>query len=870
MRPPSPKAACGLARLNSILLTTALLVLSPPPPVSPPAASAQDDFKDELPRIPPVEPNKALDTFEIAPGFEVQLVAHEPLVTDPVAIAFDARGRVFVVEMRGYSEDPNDNLGRVRLLEDTDGDGRLDKGTTYVDKLSWPTAVACWDGGVFIGVAPDILYCKDTDGDGVADIRKRVFTGFGRGNVQGLFNSFRWGLDNRIHGATSSAGASVTRVGDKDSKPVVLRGRDFAFDPRTLELEPTSGGGQHGMCFDDFGRKFVSANSDHLQMIVLDDHLLKRNPYVKPPPVRLSIAADGGQAPVFRISPVEPWRIVRTRLRVAGEVRGPIEGGGKAAGYFTGATGVTIYRGDAWPSEHRGTAFIGDVGSNVVHRKRLEPKGYAFVGKRIDEGREFLASRDIWFRPVQFANAPDGCLWVIDMYREVIEHPKSLPPAIKKHLDLTSGRNRGRLYRIAPKGYKPRATPNMTGMTLNELVDLLGHSNAWHRETATRLIVERGYRQAVPVLLTALRVGEKPNTLLTLHVFAALDGLDALAPQPINWSMEGVDESLHEWLFWRLARGGLPSGVARRESLDLAATSKHRLRLAAAHALGQLNPALQNDPEQIRVLAVLLHRHGDDAWLAHAALSGVNGLGGHMLFALIDRALRDGQSFNRSACEQVAYIAGRQSIPTQTHHVVEAITQIGKRDKAAAAATRAALERGIAAANKAARAQTLAAQPMPVTAAKRAELDALIAKYQPALKLKGNAATGRMLFAKHCAQCHKADGVGHELAPSLAAAAQRGPEFLMVNILDPNREVNPLYKQWVIDTADGDQLAGMITTETAASVTLTQAEAKQRTILRADIAAIRDPKLSLMPEGLHKGIDVNAMADLLAYLRTVK
>ena len=157
---------------------------------------------NELPRIKPLEPADALKSVSIIPGFHVDLAAAEPLVRSPVALEFDERGRLFVVEMRDYSEQDKDFLGAVRLLEDTDGDGRFDKSAIYVDGLSWPTAVTCYDGGIFVGAAPDIWYCKDTDGDGRADVRQRVFTGFGRANVQGLLNSFRWGLDNRIHGAT--------------------------------------------------------------------------------------------------------------------------------------------------------------------------------------------------------------------------------------------------------------------------------------------------------------------------------------------------------------------------------------------------------------------------------------------------------------------------------------------------------------------------------------------------------------------------------------------------------------------------------------------------------------------------------------------
>ena len=332
--------------------------------------TAQDDFASELPRIPATEPADALATFRVADGFRVEQVAAEPLVNSPVAIEWDANGYLYVCEMRGYSEDKDEAISRVSRLEDTDNDGVFDRSVVFADGLLWPTAIFPYDGGLFVGDAPNLYYFKDADGDGKADSKQTVMTGFGTSNVQGLFNSFRWGLDNRIHVATSSTGGAVHRA---DQEPVNVRGRDIAFDPRTFEFELTSGAAQHGMCFDDWGRKFVSSNSNHLQQVMYEDRYIARNSFVSAPAARISIAADGPQAEVFRASPVEPWRIVRTRLRVSGTVPGPIEGGGRAAGYFTGATGVTIYRGDAWPDEYRGLAIIGDVGSNLIHRKRLDP-----------------------------------------------------------------------------------------------------------------------------------------------------------------------------------------------------------------------------------------------------------------------------------------------------------------------------------------------------------------------------------------------------------------------------------------------------------------------------------------------------------------
>ncbi|MDB5294298.1 MAG: cytochrome c, partial [Phycisphaerales bacterium] len=514
-------------------------------PATRPAAT-RPDLAAELPRVPPRTPADSAKMIRTLPGYAAQLVAAEPLVFSPVAIDFDEDGRAFVCEMVDYPFPTGQPLGRIAVLEDTDGDGVFDKRTVLAETLHWPTAVLCYGGGCFVGSAPDVLYLKDTDGDGKADVRRTVFTGFGTKNVQGLLNSFRWGIDNRVHGATSSNGGSVRRadgwtveggaVGTLGSRvaagpppaAVSLSGRDFSFDPRRLDLRPESGGGQHGMCFDDFGRKFVSSNSDHLQQIVYDDRYANLNPLVPLPPARVSIAADGPQAAVFRVSPVEPWRVVRTRMRVSGESKGLIEGGGRPAGYFTGATGVTIYRGDAMP-DCRGMAFVGDVGSNLVHRKRLVPTGGVLLrGERVDEGKEFLASEDIWFRPAQFANAPDGSLFVLDVCREVIEHPDSLPDAIKQHLDLTSGRDRGRIYRVVPDGYKQRPVPRLGKATTAELVATLEHANGWHRDVASRLLYERDDRTAVDALVRVDGARVPAAQVHALYALASLGDADAL------------------------------------------------------------------------------------------------------------------------------------------------------------------------------------------------------------------------------------------------------------------------------------------------------------------------------------------------------
>lgn len=963
-------------------------------------APAVPDYGAELPRIPPTEPADALKTFRVVPGFRIEQAAAEPLVRDPIAMSFDENGRLFVVEMCDYSEQDKDFLGRIRMLEDGDGDGRFEKSTVYADGLSWPTALICYGGGVFVGAAPDIYYLKDTDGDGKADARKTVFTGFERTNVQGLLNSFHWTLDGRIHGATSISGGRVRRAGAPDASALSLNGRDFSFDPKTLDLRPESGGAQHGLTFDDWGRKFVCSNSDHIQMVMFEDRYLARNPSLAAPSPRVSIAADGGQAKVFRISPVEPWRIVRTRLRVAGIVPGPVEGGGTAAGYFTGATGATIYRGDAFPAEFRGQAFIGDVGSNIIHRKVLEPDGVGFIARRADEGREFVASTDTWFRPCQFANAPDGTLYVADMYREVIEHPASLPPEIKKHLDLTSGKDRGRIYRIVPDSYQQRRPPRLGAMTTAQLVATLEHRNGWHRDTAARLLFERADAGAIEPLERLALESTLPEA--RMHALYALAAAKALSPRHLSAALGDEHPRVREhavrlvesaagvrpvqierWLSlvddpdsrvrYQVAftAGSLSADVRRAALAKLLceSTPDPWIRFAAMSSVGNDAAAMliliarsaelrerSGAPGAVRelgrqigsqkagadtVLAQLDERVADAPRLVEAALLGIGfdtpGGAEHLREAIprhrrlaawvagrIESAAREAappaervdalrwlvfESFERARPVFEICLDNRQSDDVQLaalgaldRHSSAAVGDVvarawpGMTPRLRKAATEVVFSRP---ARAAALIDAVTAGKIPVAQLNmirlrqfaqsldgndllKAKAQALLSavavgkredvvnRYRPALHMRGNADNGRKIFVTTCAACHRLEGVGHEIGPNLAAMASRGAEAILVNVLDPNREVTPQFVEYVVETTDGRTLSGMLAAETASSITLRRAENISDVVLRTNIRRMRSGQVSIMPEGLEQQLDVQAMADLLSYLAGVK
>ena len=622
------------------------------------APQRDDDLSRELPRIKPLEPGAAFGSFQIHEGFRLISIANEPLVTDPVSMCYDADGRAYVVEMRGYPYPENQPSGNVSLLADKDGDGVFDSRTIFLDGLSWPTGVVPYDGGVYIAVVPDILYAKDTDGDGVADVKRKVFTGFGMQNVQGLLNGLLWGTDGWIYGSSGSNGGEVRNLSRPGARPVTLRGRDFRFRPDAGAFEAISGGGQFGHCLDDWGHRFVCNNSNHMRQVVLPAEDVDRNPFYTPGSVLTDIAVEGGAGPVFRISPAEPWRVVRTRQRAADPAiarRLPATEL-HATGFFTSASGLTIYRGTAYPPEYRGNAFVGDVGGNLVHRKSVVKGGPIFKATRADEGVEFLASRDNWFRPVNFANTPDGTLVVLDMYREAIEHPASIPEPIKKHLDLTSGKDLGRLYEIVPDGFRRRPRPRLSTATTRDLVFHLADSDSWWRETAQRLLIERRDPGAIALLVKLTQ--DRPTPLARAHALWTLDALDAVDPSAIIAAMVDPDANVREQGA-KLAKRHLSRVPSLEAALfTLAIDPDAMVRLQVAFSLG-----VARGPSAIPALGKIARQDPGDRWIRAAVLSSVSGRADALIDALGERFFMTSEG--RIWLEELSLLVGRENAPGQ-------------------------------------------------------------------------------------------------------------------------------------------------------------------------------------------------------------
>ncbi|MDB6028510.1 MAG: hypothetical protein JWM68_4733, partial [Verrucomicrobiales bacterium] len=660
-----------------LALVAVCLFLGNPLSATPP----EIDAAKELPRFPAVEPKDAVKTIQIKKGFQVEVAASEPLIGSPVAMCFDENGRLFVCEMIDYSERRDEHLGKIVMLEDTDGDGKFDKSSIFADNLAWPTALFCYDGGLYVGSTPDLIYFKDIDGDGKADLRKVIYTGFGntkdRLNVQALMNTLIWGLDNRIHGATAPNGGVLTNLAFKTQKPLDLRTRDFYFDPRSHELFPENGGGQHGLSFDTWGRRYATSNSRHIMSYMYDAKYAERNLSYAMPGALVDIPVDGPAAEVYRLSPEEPWRVIRTKWRVSGAASGPIEGGGRASGYFTGATGVTIYKGDAFPEGFLNNAFIGDAGGNLVHRKLVKPNDVGVTAMRPDDEQkvEFLASSDTWFRPVQFANGPDGAFYVIDMYREVIEHPWSLPEQLKKHIDLNSGNNRGRIYRVVPDNFKRRATPQLGKASSADLVKLLEHANSWHRETASRLLFERQDKSVVPAVRDLSE--HSKSALGRLHAMWMLDGLSALTEKDVLTALVDADAHVREHavkLSEKFMPAGKPSEALWSRLQSLSNDPSLEVVYQLAFTLGEVKNA-----ERTKVLAQCLFRDVPSQWMRAAVLSSLSEGVGEM-FAITSKHKAGGEGWfvanglsqsGKEFLEDLARIAGAQNRPSEIAAVLE-------------------------------------------------------------------------------------------------------------------------------------------------------------------------------------------------------
>ena len=594
----------------------------------------------------PKSPTESLKCIKMRPGFTVELMAAEPLVMDPIAFAWGPDGKLWVVEMGDYplgAGGKNKPGGRIKFLEKTGkgGVGRpapsaktfsgepqataaapYDKATVFLDNLGYPTGVHPWGKGVIVICAPDIFYAEDTDGDGKADNKIVLFTGFGEGNQQHRANGFAWGLDGWLYGANGDSGGVIKVVSPlspsgkgaggegpagapRGSKTVDIRGRDFRIKPDEGLIEAQSGQSQFGRARDDWGNWFGNNNSNPMWHYVLDDHYLRRNPFLLPPDPRVHVSVTPGAAPVYPISKPLP------------RFNSPA-----ALNHFTSACSAIVYRDNLFGPEFENNTFVSEPVHNLIHREIMKPKGVTFTSQRAadEQKSEFLASTDNWFRPTMIQTGPDGALWVADMYRYVIEHPQWIPAEWQKKLDLRAGHDMGRIYRIYPEGKKPRAIPRLDKLTTTELVAALDSPSGWQRDMAQQLLIKKRDMAAVPMLRDIVHklFSKKPNPLLVVHALYTLDGLGALQPHEFAGYLYAPDTEVRRHAI-RLSEPLLKYTVVARQMASLWESANPRERMQVAYSLGAWDSA-----EAGKWLGRLAQQDADDRYLLAAVLSSVN------------------------------------------------------------------------------------------------------------------------------------------------------------------------------------------------------------------------------------------------------
>jgi putative membrane-bound dehydrogenase-like protein len=426
---------------------------------------------------PPRSPTEALAAFRMKADLEIELVACEPAIVDPVAIDWSADGRLWVVEMHDYPTGLDGNYkpgGRVKVLSDSDGDGKYEHSVLFLDGLPFPTGIMAWKKGVLVCAAPDIIYAEDTNGDGKADVVRTNLTGFATHNYQARVNGLTWGLDGWVYGASGLFGGKIKSL--QTGQEVDLGGRDFRIKPDSGEIEPVAGLSQQSRVRDDWGNWFGCDNSTLLWHFPLAEHYVKRNPHVPAPEPR-----------VYPVKGNDPNRLYPAS-RALERFNDPSH-----MNRTTSACGLEIYRDELLGANYAGNAFVCEPVHNLIHRLVLEPEGATFAARRApeDQRSEFLASTDNWFRPVQVRTGPDGALWIVDMYRFVVEHPRWISTNRLAMLDVRAGSDKGRIYRIFPRDKKASPMRNIARLTTTQLVEAFDQPNGPMRDLIHRDLLAR-------------------------------------------------------------------------------------------------------------------------------------------------------------------------------------------------------------------------------------------------------------------------------------------------------------------------------------------------------------------------------------------
>ncbi|HEV7279464.1 MAG TPA: PVC-type heme-binding CxxCH protein [Pirellulaceae bacterium] len=620
----------------------------------------------------PLTPAEAPASFELEPGLRVELVAGEPLVDSPVAMAFDERGRLFVAENRDYPTGPKEGEppdGRVAQLIDDDGDGRVDRRQDFATGLTFPNGILPYAGGLIVTCAPDVLFLADRDGDGTAEERRVLLTGFATtGSTQLRVSHPTLGPDGWIYLTSGLTGGEITSPEHPERPPVAIKRTDLRFRFDDLVCEPAGGGSQFGMTFDDFGRRFICYNRVQVQHVVLSEATLARHP-------KLAFSKTVHDCPAEMLG--EPLKGHGAAARLF-PISANVTTADSHAGAFTAACGVHVYRGTGLPERYRGGVFSCDPTANLVHFDALEPDGATFAARRIAKETEFLRSSDGWFRPVFVTTGPDGALYVADMYRKTIEHPDYLPVEIRKRTDFHSGKGMGRIWRVIDESITPadrsaRFAANLIPEAADEaaLVAALDSPEGWRRDTAHRLLRGRELEgEAVEALKRLVQEAKHPAA--AAQALELLNADDAVAAKNVLLSaLDHPSNGVREVAVRLLTpAAGKDQQIANAlVAIDPPALDP-RARFMLAIALGEVaGTEFAASERAVARLAAIYAQAVDDSWTQAAVLSGLAGREQSFLRDLLHRFAGSSERSNVAWLEIGRFLGNALPVTERGHAV---------------------------------------------------------------------------------------------------------------------------------------------------------------------------------------------------------
>ncbi len=563
-----------------------------------------------------LSPQETVKSIQLPEGFKIELVASEPMISDPVAMEIDEQGDIYVVEMHGYPEDTTGS-GMIKLLTDINGDGFPDKSVVFADHLKLPTGIMKWKKGFLVVDVPDLLYLEDTNNDGKADIRKSILTGMALTNPQHISNTPIFGVDNWIYIAHmgsitpkismvfNDTGTSVRFTGNSSANqlPRNADGRNLRIKPDSYEMEKLSGESQYGQTFDQWGHHFCVENADHIFHEVIAARYLGRNPDLLVADASAYISDHGNACDVYPIT-INPENQLLTDR-----------------GVITSACGITWYQGGLFPDSFNNITFVAEPTSNIIHADRITEKGASFTASRVYEKKEFFASADGWCRPVQCYIGPDGALYVIDYYRKIIEHPEWLSEEVINSGELYKGSEKGRIYRITPTSSPTLnwcSQLKLGAASTDQLVQLLNNNNSWWRRHAQRLLIDKKDLTAVSLLNQLIDTASSATAVV--HALWTLEGFNRLEStilsKALHHSSEGVRENAIQLAEKYIER--FPA--LQNELFRLQNDPSPKVRFQLLCTLGSIKNAVSETIQQ-----KLLRQDIEDKWVQIAALSSAVG-----------------------------------------------------------------------------------------------------------------------------------------------------------------------------------------------------------------------------------------------------